>query len=136
MKIAVGYDNGNIFQHFGRTEEFKVYEFDGEKIVHEEVVDTMGAGHGALVTFLKNLGVEALICGGIGPGAQEMLADSGIRLYAGVTGSADGAVMALIDRSLEYVEEANCDHHGEHHGESHGCGHHGGGCGHGGCHTN
>jgi hypothetical protein len=26
MKIAVTYENGMIFQHFGHTEQFKIYE--------------------------------------------------------------------------------------------------------------
>ena len=26
MKIAVTYENGQVFQHFGHTEQFKIYE--------------------------------------------------------------------------------------------------------------
>ena len=92
MKIAVTYSNGEIFQHFGHTEQFKVYTVDGNRILSAEVVNTNGSGHGALASFLSQLDVDVLICGGIGGGAQMALAQSGIQLYGGVTGDADKAV--------------------------------------------
>ncbi len=123
MRIAVTYENGEIFQHFGHTEQFKLYDVEEGKVVSEQIVDTDGSGHGALAGFLQAAKADALICGGIGMGAQMALADAGIRLYAGVQGSADAAVKALSEGTLEYDPEANCDHH-EHHGEGHDCGHH------------
>ena len=137
MRIAVTYENGMIFQHFGHTEQFKLYDVEDGVIVREQVVDTMGSGHGALAGFLAEHQVDALICGGIGGGAQMALAQAGIALYAGVSGGADQAVAALLDGSLAYSRQANCDHHSHDHGEpcgDHGCGHdhgHGHGCG---CH--
>ena len=124
MKIGVTYENGEIFQHFGHTEQFKIYEVEDGKVVSSEVVDTNGSGHGALAGFLQERQVDALICGGIGGGAQNALAAAGIRLYAGCSGSADAAVEALLKNELEYHEDATCDHHGEHHHEG-GCGDHG-----------
>lgn len=139
MKIAVTYENGQVFQHFGHTEQFKIYEISGSQIVNEQVVDTNGSGHGALAGFLKELGVAALICGGIGGGARQALDEAGIRLYPGVQGDADVQVKALLAGSLQYDPDTMCanHHHGEHHED--GCkGHdHQGGCGHGengGCH--
>ena len=88
-----------------------------------QIVDTNGNGHGALAGFLLSNQVDALICGGIGGGAQNALAQAGIKLYAGVSGSADDAVNALLNGTLGYSTEANCSHHG--HGESHTCGEHG-----------
>ena len=131
MRIAVTYENGAIFQHFGHTEQFKLYDVENGKIVSEQTVDTNGSGHGALAGFLKAAQADALICGGIGMGAQEALAEAGIKLYAGVTGSADAAAKALAEGALEYDPNAKCDHHG-HHGEGHDCHHHseGHGCGH------
>ena len=120
MRIAVTYENGEIFQHFGHSEQFKLYDIEGGKIVKEQVVDTNGSGHGALAGFLQAAKVEALICGGIGMGAQMALADAGIRLYAGVQGSADEAAKALAAGTLDYDPNARCDHH-EHHGGE--CGH-------------
>ena len=133
MKIAVTYENGQIFQHFGHTEQFKLYEAADGKIVHTEVVDTNGGGHGALAGFLMQHGVDALICGGIGGGAQAALAEAGIKLYGGVSGDADAAVNALLSNNLSYNPNVRCDHHDHEHGTgSHTCGDHG--CGKHGCH--
>ena len=135
MRIAVTYENGEIFQHFGHTEQFKLYDVSDGKIVGEQIVPTNGSGHGALAGFLKAAQVDALICGGIGMGAQNALAEAGIALYGGVTGSADAAAKALAEGVLRFDPDAKCDHHGHghEHGEGHACGHHGGDCGHGQC---
>ena len=133
MKLGVTYENGQIFQHFGHTEQFKIYEVADGKIVSEEVVDTNGSGHGALAGFLMQHGVEALICGGIGGGARMALQETGIALYGGVQGSADAAVQALLGGSLGYDPEARCDHHDHAHGAGHTCGEHG--CGEHSCHS-
>ena len=124
MRIAVTYENGEIFQHFGHTEQFKVYDAENGKIVSSEVVDTNGSGHGALAGVLSALHVDALICGGIGGGAQAALAAAGIRLYGGVSGDADAAAEALAAGTLAYNPNVMCSHHGEHHHES-GCGNQG-----------
>ncbi len=125
MRIAVTYENGEVFQHFGHTEQFKLYDVEEGKIVKEQVVDSSGSGHGALAGFLQALKVDALICGGIGMGAQMALADAGIKLYAGVQGIADACAKAFAEGKLEYDPDARCDHHDHHHGEGHECGHHG-----------
>ncbi len=126
MKVAVTYENGNVFPHFGHTEQFKVYEIEEGKVAGAQVVDTDGSGHGALAGMLRTLNVNTLVCGGIGAGAQTALAEAGIRLYGGVSGSADEAVEALLAGRLEFDPDIHCDHHG-HHGEGH---HHGNGhCG-------
>ena len=131
MKIAVTYDNGNVFQHFGHTEQFKIYEVEDGKVVRAEIVGSDGTGHGALAGLLYGRGVDVLICGGIGGGAQAALAEKGIELCAGAFGSADEAVAAYLRGELENTG-ANCDHHGE----GHTCGEHGCGESHdcGGCH--
>ena len=121
MRIAVTYENGEIFQHFGHSEHFKLYDVEDGKIVKEQIVDTNGSGHGALAGFLQTAKADALICGGIGMGAQMALADAGIKLFAGVHGSADEAAKALAAGNLEYDPDAHCDHHGRHHDGD--CGH-------------
>ena len=131
MRIAVTYENGEIFQHFGHTEQFKLYDVEGGRIVDTQLVPTNGSGHGALAGFLKAAEVDALICGGIGMGAQSALAEAGIRLYGGVSGSADAAAQALAAGTLSYDPNAQCDHHGHHHEDGHACGHgEGHACGH------
>ena len=131
MKIAVPYENGQIFQHFGHTERFKFYETDNTEIVNSEIIETAGSGHGALAGFLMKHGADTLICGGIGGGAQTALAEAGIRLYGGVSGDADTAVTELLSGKLNYNPDVQCSHH-EHHGENKSCGSHS--CGNKGCH--
>ncbi len=132
MKIAVTYENGEIFQHFGHTEQFKVYDVENGAVRSAQVIPTGGFGHGALAGFLRDHQVEALICGGIGGGAQAALAEAGIRLYAGCSGDADTAVKALLGGTLTWEANPVCSHHGEHHGSCHGedhdCGHEEGHC--------
>ena len=125
MKIAVTYENGLIFQHFGHTEQFKIYDVQDGRIHNSEVVKTNGSGHGALAGMLSSLGVDVLICGGIGVGAQMALAQAGIKLYGGVCGDADKAAEAFVSCELRYDPDAKCDHHEHHHGEGHTCGDHG-----------
>jgi len=125
MKISVTYENGKVFQHFGHTEQFKVYDVENGEIINEQIVNTNGNGHGALAGFLQNMDVDALICGGIGAGAQNALAEAGIRLYGGVSGDADEAVRALLSGKLDYNPDITCSHHGhEHEGNAHQCGNH------------
>ncbi|MDL2295452.1 DUF134 domain-containing protein [Lachnospiraceae bacterium OttesenSCG-928-E19] len=115
MRIAVTFEEGNVFQHFGHTQQFKLYDIENGQIVKEEVVDTNGQGHGALSGFLKNLGVDMMICGGIGGGAQNALAEAGIKIFGGVTGSADEAVKAYLMGNLDYNPDVQCSHHGHDH---------------------
>lgn len=121
MRVAVCYDNnsGDIFQHFGKTEYFKLYDIDGGKVTSSEVQSTNGQGHGALAGVLNGMSADVLICGGIGGGAQNALSMAGIRLYGGCSGSADEAVQKFIEGNLSYQEDVRCEEH-EHGVE---CGH-------------
>ncbi len=126
MKIAVAYENGNVFQHFGHTEQFKVYTVEDGKIENEEIISAEGSGHSALAVVLANNKIDALICGGIGGGARTALEERGITLYGGVTGNADCAVSALLEGKLTYNPDVKCSHHEhEHGGSEHKCGEHG-----------
>lgn len=125
MKLAVTYDNEQVFQHFGHTEFFKIYTIEDQAVKESEVVSTIGSGHGALAGFLKEHQVDALICGGIGGGAKAALAAAGIALYAGVTGNADEQVKSFLLGTLNHNPNTECNHHGHHHHEGeHNCGHH------------
>lgn len=130
MKIAVTYENGSVFQHFGHTEQFKLYAVENGEVTQSQVLKTNGQGHGALATFLAANGVDTVICGGIGGGAQTALTEAGIRFYGGVFGNADAAVRSLIAGKLAYDPNVHCDHHD--HEEGHSCGDHG--CGSHSCH--
>ncbi|MDD3278679.1 MAG: NifB/NifX family molybdenum-iron cluster-binding protein [Lachnospiraceae bacterium] len=118
MKIAVTYENGQVFQHFGHTEQFKVYEVEDGKILSSEIIDTNGQGHGALAGFLLGGGISILICGGIGGGARNALAEAGIELYPGASGNADAQVESFLQGKLQYDPNTTCTHH---HGSDHTC---------------
>lgn len=129
MKIAVTYEDGEVFQHFGHTEYFKIYDIEDGKITNSQIIDTNGSGHGALAGLLSSLQVDTLICGGIGMGAQSALSEAGIKLYGGASGSADKAVESLLSGNFAANPNFSCDHHGhhDHHGENH-CGENKHGC--------
>ena len=132
MRIAVPYENGQVFQHFGHTGQVKIYDVEDGQIVKEQVADTTGSGHGALAGFLSGLKVDVLICGGIGGGAWDALAQAGIKPCGGVTGGADEAVNAFLAGTLTCNANVHCDHH-EHHGhcseDKHSCTGNAGKCG-------
>ena len=117
MKIAVTYDkdNGTVFQHFGHSEAFKVYQVEDGEVGAGEVMGTDGAGHEALAGVLKNHDIDVLLCGGMGSGAQAALAEAGIEVCSGVTGDADQAVVDYLAGKLESAG-VNCDHHDHEHG--------------------
>lgn len=122
MKLAIPYENGLVFQHFGHSQKFKIYVADKGEICSETVLDTLGSGHGALAGFLADLKVDVLICGGIGGGAKNALAQVGIRVFGGVSGNADQAAAAFLAGSLNFNPNATCSHHA--HGEDHDCSDH------------
>ena len=129
MKIAVTYQDGMVFQHFGHTEQFKVYTVEDGKLTDSQIINTDGKGHGALAGFLKEQGIDTLICGGIGGGARNALAEAGIELYPGAAGNADEQVSSFLEGKLSYDPNTLCSHH-DHHGHEHhehgkSCGHHG-----------
>ncbi|MEG0779650.1 MAG: NifB/NifX family molybdenum-iron cluster-binding protein [Oscillospiraceae bacterium] len=121
MKIAVTYENGGVFQHFGHCENFKFYDVENGAVTTSAVVSAIGSGHGALASFLKSNGADTLICGGIGGGARTALTEAGIQLYPGVSGHADDAVAALLGGTLQFDPNTMCNHH---HGSGHDCGSH------------
>ena len=124
MKIAVTYENGMVFQHFGRTQQFKVYQVEDGNVVAINIVSSNGNGHGALAGVLTSLGADLLICGGMGMGAKNALAAAGIQVLGGVQGDADLAVADYLAGRLQADPDFKCDHH-DHHGEDHQCGDHG-----------
>ena len=130
MKIAVTYKDGQVFQHFGKTEEFKIYEVEGKEVLSSEVIDTAGQGHEALAAYLADKGVSVVICGGLGSGALIALADENIEVMSGAEGDTDAAVQAFLNGELVSAG-INCDHHEEE--EAHHCGGDCGGCH--GCHS-
>lgn len=129
MKIAVTCENNMVFQHFGHTPGFAVFEVENGKIVSENLLSSGDSGHGALATLLAGEKIDLLICGGIGGGAINALANAGIKVIGGAEGDVRGVVLAYINGVLQLRPDFHCNHH--HHDEGHTCGSHG--CGSGNC---
>lgn len=121
MKIAITYENGQVFQHFGHSEQLKLYDTADNKIVSTKIISTNEQGHGAIATLLSANKADVLICGGIGAGAKTALEELGIKLCAGVTGNADEAVAAYLAGSLNFSSDSNCSHRED--ANEHSCGH-------------
>lgn len=121
MKVAITYDKetGNVFQHFGKTQFFKIYQIQDGKIVSSEVIDNGGNGHHELPSYLKDLGIETLILGNRGQGAIDAIAASGLKEMPGITGNADNAAELFAKGELKPNFTAKCSHHGEHNNDHH-----------------
>ena len=142
MKIAVTCENGFVFQHFGHTPEFVVYDCENGQIVSSTIVSSGDSGHGALAGLLDGEHIDVLICGGIGGGAINALSQYGIQVVGGAEGPVEDVVQAYLAGNLAPREGFMCAHHD--HGEGHTCGDHGcgsheaghgnHGCGGGSCH--
>ena len=122
MKLAIPYENGQVFPHFGKTQQFKIYDIADGKVGASLVVPVMGGGHGALAGFLRMLGISVVLVGGIGPGALDALARYDITPIPGVSGDADKAAADFVAGKLSPDTAALCQHH--HEGNPFGCGHH------------
>ncbi len=134
VKVALPVENNNISQHFGRCTQFQIYTITDRAIAGSEIVVTGEMGHDELgLWFLQN-GVQAVICGGIGAGAQGALAAAGIIVFPGIEGTCDDAIAKLLTGELIAQYAATCGCHGHAEGGcGGGCHGHSGGCG-GGCH--
>lgn len=110
MRIAVSYEDGKVFEHFGHTPSFKLYVLSGSTVTDSLILGTGGGGHDVLASFLKALRADVLICGGIGAEARQALTADGIQIYGGVGGGADSAVEAFLQGKLSFDPHASCDH--------------------------
>lgn len=127
MRIAITYDNGNVYPHFGKTSKFNIFEINDGKIIKEEILDTNGNGHSALAGFLLSKNIDGVICGNIGAGAKASLEEVNIKYYAGVTGTVKDTITAFLNGKLKYNNLVSCNHHKhddhEYTCSEHGCNH-------------
>ena len=124
MKIAItcGEDN-KVFQHFGHTPGFAVYEISDKSVVSKTMLPAGESGHGALAGLLQQAGVDVLICGGIGGGAISALQQADIKVVGGADGPVDEAANAYAAGKLHTRINFHCNHHHDH-GDGHDCGGH------------
>lgn len=125
MKIAITYDKGLVFQHFGHTQIFKCFEVNNGNIVATYALSSQGKGHGALATLLKENNIDVLICGGIGAGAMNALKQANIQVFGGVFGNVDQVIEDYLKGNLNYNPNVKCNHHDHEHDANHTCGDHG-----------
>lgn len=122
MKIAVTYEKGMVFQHFGKCQNFLIATIAEGKIIQRALLNAGGNGHSALVTLLQQEKVDTLICGGIGQGARTALQSAGISLISGAKGNVDLALDEYLAGTLSDDPSGACNHH--HEGGEHHCGEH------------
>ncbi len=123
MKIAVTCENNEVFQHFGHTPGFAVFEVAENKIVSEKLLSSGETGHGALAGLLAEDKIDLLICGGIGGGAVNALGNAGIQVIGGAQGNVRDVVEAFLAGTLNVRADFHCNHH--HHEAGGSCGSHG-----------
>ena len=133
MILAVTSKDGEVFQHFGHSEELTLFEVENGTVIETKKVATNGQGHGALADFLNVLSANVLICGGIGGGAKNALREKRIEIIPGVTGKVDEVIVKYLSGEQIGNPDVECNHHHEH-GEGHDCGSHDHTCG-GHCHN-
>lgn len=110
MKIAIATENENVCQHFGRCELYTLVDIQNGSIAAKTMLDTSAHQHGAMAGFLKQNGVEVVICGGIGGGALESMAKQNIAVINGISGTVGAAVVSYIAGNLKPADAANCSH--------------------------
>ncbi len=122
MKLAIAYENGAVFQHFGKTAEFIMFDIQDGKIAGEEILDCNGVSHCALIDLLAEQGVDELIVGGMGAHAVEKCAANNITPHLGVQGDVRQVAQQLIEGTLEATGSVCSEEHSHHHGD-HECHH-------------
>jgi predicted Fe-Mo cluster-binding NifX family protein len=115
MKVAITYENGKVFEHFGQTENFIFYEVKDNKVVSEEIKNTNGLSHAELIGFLKDNKTDVLICGNLGGHAINLLKDNNIDIYAGNSGDTKDLINLFVKKELKKINldevEHNCECH-------------------------
>lgn len=120
MKVAVTYENGIVFQHFGKCQNFLIADMKDGRVIHKSLLSSNGKGHGALAELLKTAGVDVLICGGCGAGACNALKAAQITVIRGAKGNAEAALEAYGKGELQDDPSGQCHHH---HEDGHDCSH-------------
>ena len=112
MRIAVPFDNGQIFPHFGKSECFKIYDTTSVFVLKSELVETAETAHAhsSLAAFLTEKDVQVVICGGIGEGAIAALAEAGIQALTGAQGEADEIEKACLKNEIKLNTQSTCGH--------------------------
>ena len=115
MKIAVACEGKFVSEHFGHCEGFTVYEVDENKILKKDFIQNPGHRPGFLPNFLKELGVNVIISGGMGETAQQLFAQNNIDVIVGAKGSCDDVVQQYLKGELKSTGSICREHQHEGH---------------------
>lgn len=123
MKVMIAADRGVVCPHFGHAPEFRLVEIDESKVVKEEIYTNPGHAPGVLPRWMKDLDVDIVIAGDMGPRARDLFASFGITVQTCDPMSVDSALEAFIKGNLS--GSSNSCHHGKEHSADTACnGHH------------
>ena len=109
MRYAIAVEGGQVSGHFGRCERFLLVDIEDGQVQGREEMPCPAHQPGALPRLMVDKGVDVVVCGGLGPRAQEMLADWGVQVLAGVSASVEEAIAGLTSGTLA-VGQSTCDH--------------------------
>ncbi|MDI6892308.1 MAG: NifB/NifX family molybdenum-iron cluster-binding protein [Actinomycetota bacterium] len=109
LKIAIAVQGSEVSPHFGRCERYLIIEIEGGEVKRQRVIPNPGHRPGFLPGYLAEMGVEAIIAGGMGPRAKDLFAKQGIEVITGVTGELDEALNRFLAGNLE-VGQNTCHH--------------------------
>lgn len=115
MKIAVASEGNRITEHFGHCENFNIFEVEDNRIIRKESIPNPGHKPGFLPNYLKDLGIDVIVSGGMGGGAIEIFNERGVEVITGAVGDAEEAARQYINGNLASTDSICNDH--IHHGE-------------------
>jgi predicted Fe-Mo cluster-binding NifX family protein len=110
MKIAVASNQDQVAGHFGHCENFHIFNSEGKEIVFKEVIANPGHKPGFLPNYLKDMGVEVIISGGMGGGAIDIFNEKGVEVIVGAVGHSEAAVLSYLSGSLKSTGSVCRDH--------------------------
>ena len=127
MKIALATDDNRgleavLSHHFGRCPYYVLVDIDDKEI--KEVTAAQNPFYenhgqaGEVPNFIKNLGAQIIIAGGMGPKAIGFFEQFGIQAITGASGIVGEVIKAYISGEIEGAAPCS-DHHPSHSIEAH-----------------
>lgn len=110
QKTAIPVAEGKLSGHFGHAPMFYIYESEGKKIVSESMEMPPPHEHGVIPNWLADLGINAIIAGGMGQGAVNIFNERGVDVYTGAPElSPKEIITRFLNDKLE-LKANTCDH--------------------------
>ena len=115
MRVAMPMEDGYVSEHFGRARYFVIADIENGEVKSKEIVENpVYEAHrpGAVPSFLLKKGVQCIVCGGMGPSAEQIFRRKGIEVMMGISGKIDEVLEKLAKGELEGGENLRnvCEH--------------------------